>query len=141
MHTKPPTASAVFPPALNSFSSSFSRADPETEEDNDHEEEFYYTEIEVPLRATPADLRTAIQFATPPILVDHMDMVRPPHENPEYYQPPTAPRLVHHPAVRNGFRSPVKAFAPVSAMPIAIPVTNFTAFTPQQQSTGSPVSY
>lgn len=44
---------------------------PKKEGDNDHEEEFYYTEREV---ATPAAAPT----------LSHRDMCRPPHEDPDY---------------------------------------------------------
>jgi hypothetical protein len=83
-------------------------ADPLSEEDNEHEEEFYYNEIEVPLNLTPAKsvavkkMRHSGPIATYhapppsttsllaaaaalPVLADHMDMARPAHENPEYY--------------------------------------------------------
>ena len=120
----------------------FSRREPVTEDDIDHEEEFYYTEIEVPLSASLSDLTTPPSPSSPtitnlnattnnglnnvncqfiansahvsslisngtngsnspirlplsfpktnsvfngvPVLSDHMDMARPPHENPEY---------------------------------------------------------
>lgn len=115
----------------------FRRGEPVTEEDIDHEEEFYYTEVEVPLSASLSDLATPPSPSSPtantnnilrnincqfisnsvqvspfitngtngsnstvvlptsisktnsivnglPIISDHMDMARPPHENPEY---------------------------------------------------------
>ena len=94
----------------------FSLADPLCEEDNEHEEEFYYNEIEIPLNLsgpppaptaarsplTPSVARPGVgsakrkrmtdsahsllAVAALPVLADHMDMARPPHENPEYYR-------------------------------------------------------
>ena len=88
-----------------------SLADPLCEEDNEHEEEFYYNEIEIPLNlsapparwpassagsASPAKKKrltgaaaaanSVLAAAALPVLADHMDMARPPHENPEYYR-------------------------------------------------------
>ena len=119
----------------------YRRREPVTEDDIDHEEEFYYTEVEVPLSASLSDLATPPSPSSPiitnptpitnsqqnmsyqivntpmqvsslistngpptstvsllppsfpktnsiisglPVLSDHMDMARPPHENPEY---------------------------------------------------------
>lgn len=42
--------------------------------DDDHEEEFYYTEVEV----------THITHTSSPPTLSHRDMARPPHEDPEY---------------------------------------------------------
>ena len=88
----------------------FSLADPLCEEDNEHEEEFYYNEIEIPLNLSAPPARSplapsatggassakkkrltdpansALAAAALPVLADHMDMARPPHENPEYYR-------------------------------------------------------
>ena len=98
----------------------FSLADPICEEDNEHEEEFYYSEIEIPLNLSAPQPPAAARFsmrssagggggggassssakrkrlkdsansvlaaAALPVLADHMDMARPPHENPEYYR-------------------------------------------------------
>ena len=90
-------------------------ADPLCEENNEHEEEFYYDEIEIPLNLSgpppaPAAARSSLTaagvggatsakrkrvtdtahsllaVAALPVLADHMDMARPPHENPEYYR-------------------------------------------------------
>ena len=82
-----------------------------SDEDLEGEEEFYYTEIEVPFNDLsvligPASSHLQRQSALPPAapqrvlfstsapptvlqalpsnLADHMDMARPPHENPEY---------------------------------------------------------
>ena len=87
-----------------------SLADPLCEEDNEHEEEFYYNEIEIPLNLSAPPARSplapsatggassakkkrltdpansALAAAALPVLADHMDMARPPHENPEYYR-------------------------------------------------------
>ena len=97
------------------------RKPPASNEDLEGEEEFYYTEIEVPLTVTsdfalllgasacsrspgssqqvaslakslfstsaPASVAAAaniLQSCLPSNLADHMDMARPPHENPEY---------------------------------------------------------
>ncbi len=123
------------------------RPDPVNEEDNDHEEEFYYTEIDVPLHlngpidfsrsssttSSNASTPTTVSVATPltlPILADHMDMARPPHENPEYYgrSAPTAPtvalasvRAAHSQLIQRPRGSGLGASR---ALPIAIPVTN-----------------
>ena len=43
----------------------FSRREPVTEDDIDHEEEFYYTEIEVPLSASLSDLTTPPSPSSP----------------------------------------------------------------------------
>ena len=92
-------------------------ADPLCEEDNEHEEDFYINEIEIPLNLSgpsPAPAAAAarssltaagaggassakrkrvtdsahslLAVAALPVLADHMDMARPPHENPEYYR-------------------------------------------------------
>ena len=67
--------------------STFSRPDPASEEDNDHEEEFYYTEIDVPLRigTTTGGIGgghnnnnngRSPSNSLPLLLSDHMDMAR-----------------------------------------------------------------
>ena len=93
-------------------------ADPLCEEDNEHVEDFYINEIEIPLNLSgpppPAPAAAAarssltaagvggassakrkrvtdsahslLAVAALPVLADHMDMARPPHENPEYYR-------------------------------------------------------
>ena len=104
----------------------FSLADPLCEEDNEHEEEFYYNEIEIPLNLSAPPARSSslassasanggggassakkkrltgesaaaataahslLAAAALPVLADHMDMARPPHENPEYYRDASA---------------------------------------------------
>jgi len=64
------------------------RPAPATPEEDDHEEEFYYNEVEVPVARAAlckaADKSLVIQPVAKPVLCDHMDMARPPHENPEY---------------------------------------------------------
>ena len=62
------------------------RGPPASSEEDDHEEEFYYTEIDVPL---PGVFQPSAA-APAPLLSDHMDMARPPHENPEYGGRPVA---------------------------------------------------
>ncbi len=133
--------------------------DPVSEEDNEHEEEFYYTEIELPINlATPppsskpnpakkkrhsgpassAGATTSLLAAAAlPILSDHMDMARPPHENPEYYKSASSssstvsrkPHVVSFPTARH-----------VSTMPIAIPVANFAFSAARHQGSSSTVS-
>ena len=124
-------------PLFNTILFVYSRGEPVTEEDLDHEEEFYYAEVEVPLSTSLLDLATPPSPSSPtattsnvlpnincqfisnpiqvtsflpngtigsnstvtlplaisktnsnlnglPVLSDHMDMARPPHENPEY---------------------------------------------------------
>ena len=90
-------------------------ADPLCEEDNEHVEDFYINEIEIPLNLSgpppaPAaatssltasgaggassakrkrvtdSAHSLLAVAALPVLADHMDMARPPHENPEYYR-------------------------------------------------------
>lgn len=46
--------------------------------ENDHEEEFYYTEIE------DEDEDSKTPSPTSPPTLSHRDMARPPHEDPEY---------------------------------------------------------
>ncbi len=157
----------------HAYSSSFflSLPDPISEDDNDHEEEFYYTEIEVPT-AVPSAAETAMAAAvaaqtaaasadhtpslaiappaahaassavsvaphsfppptpqTLPILADHMDMARPPHENPEYYQ---QRRPVHqHQQMISGLRHFTSHSSSGGAMPIAIPMGGRFAFSQQ----------
>ncbi|CAG7836547.1 unnamed protein product [Allacma fusca] len=61
---------------------------PKNEESGDHEEEFYYTEEEVSDLSSPAPSSSfggssGVSMAFSPTL-SHMDMVRPPSEDPEY---------------------------------------------------------
>ena len=117
----------------------FSLEDPLSEEDNDHEEEFYYTELEIPLFETSTLKRQSNNNnkGTPTMLSDHMDMARPPHENPEYYRPRSASASIpycsttphHRIAVHSGL--PQQMYNPTaansrSALPIAIPISNFS---------------
>ncbi len=71
-----------------------------------------------------------------PNLADHMDMARPPHENPEYLVQTGFSRPLPHPVVSEAFRQQQQqqqqqqqTFSTVqtvqAAVPIAIPVTNF----------------
>ncbi|XP_038051323.1 zinc finger protein 704-like isoform X2 [Patiria miniata] len=48
---------------------------------NDHEEEFYYTEIETTVDSM-SDMFADMYTSSPPPTLSHMDMVRPPHEDP-----------------------------------------------------------
>lgn len=152
-------------------------------DDLEGEEEFYYTEIEVPLHhhdfavllsqgnggqvaanavrinkqphhvkslfstSAPANV-TAILQNLPSNLADHMDMARPPHENPEYNFAQNSiggtvavgagsqasntaftavnPRPAHH-QPRRSYPPPPPAFSSITAaVPIAIPVTNLS---------------
>ncbi|XP_076343450.1 uncharacterized protein LOC143243691 isoform X2 [Tachypleus tridentatus] len=63
---------------------------------DDHEEEFYYTEIEVDEKPTPPRASPEILLSSPELAniytssaptLSHLDMVKPPHENPEYREP------------------------------------------------------
>merc|ERR1719370_644631 len=155
------------------------RAAPASHEEDDREEEFYYTEIDIPLcvygqapqicNPTPVTQDTDINnlqqktqttetliihnpptlTATPaPLLSDHMDMARPPHENPEYggrpilptssptfatiispgtiqWSPECAPVIPDNTSV-----SPANQQA-MHAVPIAIPIPTFTIATSQ----------
>ena len=108
----------------------FRRPAPARPEDDDHEEEFYYNEIDVPLQTIvsgsssfhhlnhhqhpqhlqPAQHKQSVSLCKAPsvqtdkslvirnttggkapMLSDHMDMARPPHENPEYGGRPILP--------------------------------------------------
>ena len=164
------------------------RNEPICEADLDGEEEFYYTEIEVPLNnnnnnkvrpilpqsvtqqspvqksatnlsLNPSNDVTHLLRREPggqpltsqvllPNLADHMDMARPPHENPEYLLQTgfsVNSRPLPHPVVPEAFRQQQQqqqqqqTFSTVqtvqAAVPIAIPVTNF-AFS----SANSPVT-
>eukprot|EP00094_Tigriopus_californicus_P000193 TCALIF_00187-PA protein Name:"Similar to ZNF704 Zinc finger protein 704 (Homo sapiens)" AED:0.42 eAED:0.42 QI:0/0.5/0/0.8/0.75/0.8/5/0/238 len=101
------------------------KPDPKSEEERDHEEDFYYEEIQVPCHSqliskcgSPSAVRPSqfplVHHGTTPltshriqgqtssgraitvlskvggrsihVLADHIDMARPPHENPEYNQ-------------------------------------------------------
>ena len=141
------------------------------EEDLEGEEEFYYNEIEVPLNgefitlcsaaAVGSGLCVSATLATPPAvfstsappssaamllpstLADHMDMARPPHENPEYNfahsrnfaalrpspahsQPPrrNPAHLASYPPPPPPPPQPSAFSSITAAVPIAIPVTN-----------------
>jgi len=161
------------------------RPAPQRPEDDDHEEEFYYNEIEVPVRSqvgkqqqagggshTVAKLMgggdqptnlvvhktrpTTVLTACPPapVISDHMDMARPPHENPEYGGRPILP--ANNSAIATiisggtalqwtsgepqtpapGPSTPVSASTAMHAMPIAIPITTLNIVSTSQQSPG-----
>ena len=181
------------------------RDEPMTEEDIDHEEEFYYNEVEVPLSASISEMTTAnpsppkanmitvktyqqqtllkskpvssaivvkrdgpatimpLSISAPamrppppaqhyvPILSDHMDMARPPHENPEYNKHIQLQLQHQSQSFSNGSRiGSGRLLIPnqqpmfqargqgqqVTALPITIPVSNL-AFS---QATSSSVS-
>lgn len=126
------------------------REDPSGPEEDDREEEFYYTEIDIPMSVTvhcedggdqmeqdePGQLMMAYpQPPTPtvtptPAPFDHMDMARPPHENPEYGGPPlltpaTSPCPNYATMVPPGM-VPLSHHQALHAVPIAIPITTFT---------------
>ena len=158
------------------------RPAPQRPEDDDHEEEFYYNEIEVPVRSqvgkqqqagggshTVAKLMgggdqptnlvvhktrpTTVLTACPPapVISDHMDMARPPHENPEYGGRPILP--ANNSAIATiisggtalqwtsgepqtpapGSSTPVSASTAMHAMPIAIPITTLNIVSTSQQ--------
>ena len=185
------------PELKNIYHCSFSRNEPVCESDLDGEEEFYYTEIEVPIHARvrplprlalpashvvtlqpvtsptsttsspppptttrdvtyivarqPADTarRFNLEGATSkvllPTLADHMDMARPPHENPEYLVQTgfKTGRPNQTPVVSEPFQPPA-TFSTVqavqAAVPIAIPVTNFSFSAPASSSV-SPIRF
>jgi len=157
------------------------------EEDLEGEEEFYYNEIEVPLNgefitlcsaaAVGSGLCVSATLATPPAvfstsappssaamllpstLADHMDMARPPHENPEYNfahsrnfaalrpspahsQPPrrNPAHLASYPPPPPPPPQPSAFSSITAAVPIAIPVTNlaFARSAPPAHSNSHP---
>ncbi|XP_071038867.1 zinc finger protein 395 isoform X2 [Parasteatoda tepidariorum] len=55
----------------------------DSEEGSDHEEEFYYTEMEVESTPSPYLNGSSIYSSSVPTL-SHLDMARPAHEDPEY---------------------------------------------------------
>eukprot|EP00090_Calanus_glacialis_P013815 TRINITY_DN22465_c0_g1_i1.p1 TRINITY_DN22465_c0_g1~~TRINITY_DN22465_c0_g1_i1.p1 ORF type:complete len:617 (+),score=78.78 TRINITY_DN22465_c0_g1_i1:242-2092(+) len=158
------------------------RAAPANHEEDDREEEFYYTEIDIPLQlyqqppqqlcnpptVTENNISNLHQHtthttetliihnppmltATPaPLLSDHMDMARPPHENPEYGGRPILPASspTFATIISPGTIQWSPECAPVCpnpdttsvslanqqamhAVPIAIPITTFTIATSQ----------
>jgi len=167
------------------------RAAPANHEEDDREEEFYYTEIDIPLQLapqicnpTPASQDTnnisnslqqktqqtttetliihnnppTLTAAPAPLLSDHMDMARPPHENPEYGGRPILPTSspTFATIISPGTIQWSPEVAPVipdntpatqqamHAVPIAIPITTFTIATSQHVSTprnATPVPY
>ena len=163
----------------------FRRAAPANHEEDDREEEFYYTEIDIPLQlyqqppqqlcnpptVTENNISNLHQHtthttetliihnppmltATPaPLLSDHMDMARPPHENPEYGGRPILPASspTFATIISPGTIQWSPECAPVCpnpdttsvslanqqamhAVPIAIPITTFTIATSQHVS-------
>jgi len=134
------------------------RAAPANREEDDHEEEFYYTEIDIPLQIfqptkavckklvlSPPAEEVAEEPGAPaaPLLSDHMDMARPPHENPEYGgQPvnmtatsPTFATIISPGTIQWKPAEQVEqgqGAQPMHAVPIAIPITTFTIATSQQ---------
>merc|ERR1719336_829841 len=158
------------------------RPAPQRPEDDDHEEEFYYNEIEVPVRSGPKQQQQSgsgvshsvanlvgesdqptnlvVQKSGPstvvtacpqaPIISDHMDMARPPHENPEYGGRPILPATSSAIATiisggtalqwasqeAPGPSPPVTANTAMHAMPIAIPITTLNIVSTSQQSPG-----
>ncbi|CAG0891217.1 unnamed protein product [Darwinula stevensoni] len=89
-------------------------------ENTDHEEEFYYNEVEVTVSGggvMGGAMGGTTTTSSPPTL-SHMDMARPPHENPEYQR-----------------ERPVAA-----AVPISIPLLSRSWHHPYYASSGSPVS-
>jgi len=142
------------------------RAAPANREEDDHEEEFYYTEIDIPLQIyqptnkavckklvlSPPEAQeasaTSPNAPPAPLLSDHMDMARPPHENPEYGGRPVvatsptfatiiSPGTIQWKAADHGDQAAgqqQQQQQPVHAVPIAIPITTFTIATSQQVS-------
>ena len=139
------------------------RAAPVNREEDDHEEEFYYTEIDVPLQiyqpskavckklvlAPPAEQEQEQEEGQGqeqgqeqgpggqqlPLLTDHMDMARPPHENPEYGGRPLLPApsptfatIISPGAIqwKTAEQKEMAAGQQMHAVPIAIPITTFT---------------
>lgn len=135
------------------------RADPTTTEEDDREEEFYYTEIDIPIQlvlnhqddqsasidqsVSPQPAESVTSEVPAPLLSDHMDMARPPHENPEYGGRPLLPApsptfaaiLQAPPAGLQWPQTQVDQEATqtgsLHAVPIAIPITTFTIATNQ----------
>ena len=67
-----------------------------------------------------------------PVLADHMDMARPPHENPEYGGRPLLP--APSPTYATIIGPAPLAGQSLHAVPIAIPITTFTIATSQSVS-------
>lgn len=128
---------------------------PVNREEDDHEEEFYYTEIDIPLQIyqptkvvakklvlAPPQEQDQEESSAPaaPLLADHMDMARPPHENPEYGGRPLlpAPSPTYATIISPGtiqWKAPEQVEGQtMHAVPIAIPITTFTIATSQQVS-------
>jgi len=132
------------------------KAPPITAEEDDREEEFYYTEIDIPLISQPqcqqpspdSVISEPVPPTTPsstsevptPLLADHMDMARPPHENPEYVcsrqlfpapSPPFATILQAPPQGLQWTHGDQEQHQALHAVPIAIPITTFTIATNQ----------
>jgi len=133
------------------------RAAPANREDDDHEEEFYYTEIDIPLQIyqppnkavckklvlSPPESQDASATNNAP---DHGDYARPPHENPEYggrpvvATSPTFATIISPGTIQwkapeqpdQGAGGQQQQQQPVHAVPIAIPITTFTIATSQQ---------
>ena len=133
------------------------RAAPANREDDDHEEEFYYTEIDIPLQIyqppnkavckklvlSPPESQDASATNNAP---DHGDYARPPHENPEYggrpvvATSPTFATIISPGTIQwkapeqpdQGAGGQKQQQQPVHAVPIAIPITTFTIATSQQ---------
>ena len=130
------------------------RAAPANREEDDHEEEFYYTEIDIPLQIyqptnkavckklvlSPPEAQDVTSANAPaaPLLSDHMDMARPPHENPEYggrpvvASSPAFATIISPGTIQWKAADQVEPQQPVHAVPIAIPITTFTIATSQQ---------
>jgi len=144
------------------------RATPSNSDQDDREEEFYYTEIDIPLQVfsqptpieplehMPANLSSHLVEGmintdlggvtiTAPLISDHMDMARPPHENPEYtgraILPAPSPTFATILSPGTGLQwsqaDPGEGVlngppsGPLHAVPIAIPITTFTIATNQ----------
>ena len=83
---------------------------------SDHEEEFYYTECDVALESI-SDGMAGLYASSPPTL-SHMDMARPPHEDPQYQR-----QL----ALRATGGDPAAAAAAAAPIPIPGPRQSWTA--------------
>ncbi|XP_065350278.1 zinc finger protein 395 [Cloeon dipterum] len=91
---------------------------------SDHEEEFYYTELEEEAR----------NVAVSPPTLSHQDMARPPHEDPEYQRQLQQEKLQHS----GSYKSP--SVLSQRGSPLTIPMSSFS-WTPGSYLPVSPQKY
>uniref|UniRef100_A0A2I9LQ02 Zinc finger protein 395 n=1 Tax=Centruroides hentzi TaxID=88313 RepID=A0A2I9LQ02_9SCOR len=90
----------------------------------DREEEFYYTEIEVEnCRSVPPSVRGPSIYSSSVPTLSHLDMARPPHEDPEYGR-----RSAEHPVLLETSSGPVNI--PSSSFPMSWSMHGYPASAP-----------